>query len=620
MLCSKAAYLVFSSPQIFGTKRVRVEMSSDSGQRSEGPYGAPTISRPVYATSSNRIALLLIAILATAVVTPMFFLGNASGHDISFHLASWLDVAGQWRQDVAFPRWAEWANWGFGEPRFIFYPPASWMFGAALGSVLPWKMVPGTYIWLVLVLSGFSMWRLARESLPDSQAIAAALFFVVNPYQLVVVYYRSDYAELLASSLFPFMVLGVLRVVRGDSRQNWTGVPLLALAFAAIWLSNAPAAVIATYCLVLLLIVGCLERRSLQPLIPGASAMLIGFGLAAFYILPAAYEQRWVQISQATGGNLHLDQNFLYTHSFDPEFALFNWKVSSIALGAILLVGIAVVFSARRRREYPTLWWMMMALAVASVFMMFPVSLWFWRHLPQLQFLQFPWRWLVPLGIPYAFFVASAIAQSRWRSIWCTVLALAIAATATAIIRDAWWDSEDIPLLQAAIRTDHGYEGTDEYAPLGCDLYDLPGAILDPESTEVFETKPPTPFVQQFPSNSRKIASEPSLQVAIDKWRAENKSFRVDTSEPVTLALRLLNYPAWALRIDGAAANPDSEPGTARMLVQVPAGRHRVEVDFRRTWDRTAGAEISGVSAIFLLGFAASVGRRRRPTRHSGSG
>ena len=400
----------------------------------------------------------------------MLFLGNASGHDISFHLASWLDVAGQWREGVAFPRWAQWANWGFGEPRFIFYPPASWMFGAALGSVLPWRMVPGAYIWLVLLLSGFAMWRLARESLPDSQAIAAALIFVVNPYQLVVVYYRSDYAELLASSLFPFMVLGALRVVRpepkpSDSRQSWTGVPLLALAFAAIWLSNAPAAVIATYSLVLLLIVGCLERKTFRPLIPGAAAMAIGFGLAAFYILPAAYEQRWVQISQVTSGNLHLDQNFLFTHSSDPEFALFNWKVSTIAVGTMLLAGVAAVFGARRRREYPTLWWMMVALAAASTIMMFPVSLWFWRHLPKLQFLQFPWRWLVPLGIPYAFFIASAIAQSRWRWIWYTALALVIAATATAIVRDAWWDSEDIPFLEAAIRTGHGYEGTDEYAP-----------------------------------------------------------------------------------------------------------------------------------------------------------
>jgi hypothetical protein len=588
--------------------------------------GFAVVSGPNSARRSSQIALLLIAIVATAVITPMFFLGNASGHDISFHLASWLDVAGQWREGVFFPRWAQWANWGFGEPRFIFYPPASWMLGAALGSVLPWRMVPGAYIWLVLLLSGFAMWRLARESLPASQAIAAALIFVVNPYQLVVVYYRSDYAELLASALFPLLVLGALRMVRNGSRrndshqndsrqnnwhQNWTAVPHLALVFAAIWLSNAPAAVIATYSLVLLLVVGCVERRNLRPFIPGAAAMAIGFGLAAFYIFPAAYEQRWVQISQVVSGNYHLDKNFLYARSLDPEFVLFNWKVSTVALGAMLLTGVAGVFSARKRREHQTLWWMLVILAAVSAFMMFPLSLWFWHHLPKLQFLQFPWRWLVPLGIPYAFFLASAIGQSRWRWIWYAALALVIAATATVIVRDAWWDSEDIPLLQTAIRTGHGYEGTEEYAPLGCDLYDLPGAILDPESPKVFQKSSPTPLVQRFTPDSRKDALGPLAQISIDKWLPQQKSLGVVTSQPVTLALRLLNYPAWTVQIDGAMVDPGSEPGIARMLVSVPAGQHRVEVNFRRTWDRTAGAAISGFSLILLIGCAAFALRGR---------
>src|ERR1700720_4360019 len=102
---------------------------------------------------SWRVPLLLVILAASAVVTPMCFLGNASGHDFQFHLASWMDAAGQWREGIVYPRWAEWANWGFGEPRFVFYPPASWMIGAASGALLPWRMVPGVYIWLALVAS-----------------------------------------------------------------------------------------------------------------------------------------------------------------------------------------------------------------------------------------------------------------------------------------------------------------------------------------------------------------------------------------------------------------------------------------------------------------------------------
>ncbi len=97
-----------------------------------------------------------------------------------------------------------------------------------------------------------------------------------------------------------------------------------------------------------------------------------GFALAAFYILPAAWEQRWVQISQALTENLRPAQNFLFTHSNDPEFVLFNWKVSAIALGTILIVALAAVFAARQRRNFLQLWWMLFALAAASAFLMFP--------------------------------------------------------------------------------------------------------------------------------------------------------------------------------------------------------------------------------------------------------
>lgn len=573
--------------------------------------------QPIVANATHnewRLAFLFASLAATAVVLPMFFLGNASGHDFQFHLAGWLDAAGQWREGILFPRWAEWANWGFGEPRFVFYPPASWMLGAALGSILPWQMAPGAFIWLALLLAALTMWRFAREWLPLPQALTAAILYAVNPYHLVIVYYRSDFAELLASALFPLLVLGALRV----TRDGWNRVPCLALVFALIWLSNAPAAVIASYSLALLLVVGCALCRELMPLLAGATAMAGGFGLAAFYILPAAWEQRWVQISQALAENLRPAQNFLFTHSNDPEFVLFNWKVSAIALGIILITALAAVFVARQRRNFRQLWWMLLVLAAASAFLMFRPSLFLWQHLPKLQFVQFPWRWLVPLEVAFAFFVAAILQTSRKQWLGWTAILLCTGALGTALVKDAWWDSEDIPVLIAAIHSQHGYEGTDEYQPLGCDRYQLTGqppASADNDDPPSLEESATTsaPKIAIADPDSGALTPVKDEDTHIVRWTTEEKLFTAKTNRPTTLALKLINYPAWELRVDGNVVQAIPLPETAQLSLLLPAGEHSVHVNFRRTPDRTIGSAISLFSAFLLLGLSA-YSRRKRTT------
>lgn len=526
----------------------------------------------------------------------MFFLGNASGHDLVFHLSSWLDVAGQWREGIWFPRWAEWANWGYGEPRFIFYPPLSWLVGAAIGSVLPWQAVPGAFIWLSLVFAGVCMWRFAREFLPSREAAAAALIYTINPYFLVVVYYRSDFAEILAGALFPLMLLGVLQV----ARKGWPGVPLLAVVFAMLWLSNAPAAVIATYSLCLLLAVCCLYQRSIRPLLLGPVAMLLGFGLAAVYTVPAAFEQRWVQISLVVGENLAPEKNFLFTRAGDPEFILFNWKVSTVALGMILVTSVAAVFAGRRRRDFPHAYWMLLALAAASAVLMFPPAALLWRYLPKLRFVQFPWRWSAPLVAAYAGFLTVAVCRLRRAWIAWLVLILATSALAAAIIRDAWWDSMNYPVLSRGIHTDHGYEGSDEYAPLGFDRFAIPGANQVTEDQPILPG-PPVPRFQEFDPSTGQTSPSSGVRLHIEEWTAEHRAFTAESAQPVTLAVRLADYPAWKLRVDGVETTIESQPPQGQVLVPLGTGAHRVEIQFTRTPDRTAGAIVSCFSLLALL-------------------
>ena len=640
--------------------------------------------------------LAVIAAVAFAVIAPSFFLGQASGHDFEFHLASWMDVARQWRLGVIFPRWAVLANHGYGEPRFLFYPPISWCLGAALGMVLPWKVVPGAYIFISLVLAGVSMHRLARERISPNGVLTAACLYILNPYCLLTVYLRSDFAELLGAALFPLAVHytlncfpgGGLRpgrapdgrpadggppdgrspdgVTGGSSKfgfkwgSEWRNVAALASVYAAIWLTNPPAAVITSYALAALFLAICLFARS-QPLAMGAAglalAMALGLGLTGFYLVPAAFEQKWVNIAEAISGGLHYDQSFLFSSTLDPEHDLFNLEASATAVLMIALAGIGAVISHRRlagatnlsdtdgdgatlspeaalsgpasrataRAQANLLWTLMFTLAVASTALMFPISSLVWRYAPKLGFVQFPWRWLFVLGVSLAYFLGDAFAGDRrttpvpgapglrrgskivgWlpkrfavRSVAAGIVAMVLVGSGAAMAADAWWDPDDAPAMQAAIESGQGYDGVDEYCARGGDCYDLP---------------PNASMLTLLPSNAHEVAREGTAPAGastrIESWQPEHRVFDVDAPQPVIVAPRLLEYPAWQVRVNGRMASAGCDPDSAQMTIALPAGHSHVEVDFTRTPDRSAGAGLS-MAAVVVFGGLLWAGKKR---------
>lgn len=553
-------------------------------------------------------ALLLSVATALAIISPFFWLGNASGHDFSFHVASWLDAATQWREGILFPRWAEGANHGFGEPRFIFYPPISWMFGAVLGLVVPWIFVPAVFIVLTQTLAGLCAFALGRRLFPQRGALVCAVYYAANPYALLIVYMRSDFAEQLALAFFPLLFLAaaeVLGLFDPPARSHRRSIVLLAIAFAAVWLTNAPAGVVASYSLAMLFVWTAAKKKSWRPLLRGTAALALGFGLAGFYLVPAAYEQRWVNISLALASGLQPSQNFLYAVIADAEHNAFNRIASNTAVLIIVLTGIFAALNLPRSRSKAqplnkSLWGTLVALSVTAAFLMLRISNILWEALPQLRFVQFPWRWMSILAIPFAVFISAAIVQKRARgySAAAMIAVLAVlACTATYMVRRTWWDSEDVPVLLEALQNDEGFEGVDEYDPLGDDH------SLLPEKLERV-------IVTPGPEADAELKSP--VEVTVQGWTAEKKEMCITTREPAVLKLRLLDYPAWRVEVNEAVVVPEQTGETAQITVPLAAGSSRVLVRFIRTPDRTIGGLICATSILIALLLFASRPRESR--------
>jgi hypothetical protein len=527
---------------------------------------------------------------ALMIVSPFFWLGTASGHDIQFHASSWVDAAGQWKEGIAFPRWTEWANHGFGEPRFLFYPPTSWVLGAALGFVVPWNFVPMVFIVLVQTMAGVFTFAVVRRLLPERAAFFGAVLYAANPDALLIIYVRSDFAELLAMAFFPLLFLLALQVsgiAKNQCHQPNRTIAFFSVVFAAVWLSNAPAGVMASYTVALLFAWAAATEKSWRLLLHGAAGLALGFGLMAFYLLPAAYEQRWVNIGQVLSSGLLPAQNFLYARISDPEHNEFNWIASSVAVLLMVMTATASIAAYREaaERDRKKLWRALLVISAAASLMMIRVTSIFWEVLPKLRFVQFPWRWMSILAVPCVFFLAAACGRKKLGWLWSGVAVVLLAGTGTYLVKHTWWDTEDIPSLRAAIAQDQGFDGTDEYDPLGDDHYNLPEKAA---RVKVL-------------SAERAEGATPNALIRVERWTAEEKELRVTSRGPLRLALRLLNYPAWRVEVNGTEITPERGENFSQMILPLRAGESHIVVRFTRTRDRTLGIIVSCVSLLPAL-------------------
>jgi len=558
--------------------------------------------KPLSAMTDEKGYRLLLPLAALLAVLPLILGGTSCGHDFPFHVGNWMEAQHQWSQGILLPRWDFAAAWNAGEPRFLFYPPLTWMLGAALGSVLPWSAVPIVFTWIALALSGFTLYRLARAYTTANAALIAACVYLANPYMLFVAYERAAFAELLAAAWMPLLLFEALR-----SRIRI--VPLGA-AIALLWLTNAPAAVVGCYSLALIVLLRLFfERkagtRSLWSLVLQSSAgTALGLALAAFYIVPAAYERRYVQIHMAVLEGMRPWDNFLFAHTGEESHIAVLRQASLVALAvfAVALLSAAWILSSpvftkqkaitRNAPLAPQTRQNAILLAIVTLVLLFlltPPSAAVWHHAPQLLFLQFPWRFTAVEEAIGSFLFALALPhlqKNKLASVAALVLATILAFTGDHLYHQPFHDDDTVADIRSALQNHQGIEPTDEYTPTDADNDSLA------HDNPAFWTN----------DNPDAMPSPAPLSVTTISWGDPYRTLYQVKAGPKFLILNFRLFHGWHLLRDGteiALTRPRTDGLAAVPLL--PNHDNSIEVVYRRSHDQSFGIAISIVALLITV-------------------
>ena len=576
-----------------------------------------TEARPV---QHARLGFLLPAIAALIALVPLLREGPSCGHDLNFHLLSWFEAARQISHGNLHPHWAALPAWGAGEPRFVFYPPISWTLGALLllglehllrqTLAMALTSAPILFTWIALTGAGMAMFHLARQYTTEPAAMLAATLYLVNPYLLFTAYERTAYGELLAAVFLPLLLGSVLPPPAAARCKNTAaaretapvGIVSLAVPLALVWLTNAPAAVMGSYSVALLVVLrlALLRRRPREAARlarTGLAGAALGLALAGFYLVPAIHEQRWVEIGLAMVPGMRIPDNTLFHQTGDVDHDLVLHTASLVALTLLAMTAVALAgawprskATLRRSVLLPvTLLFAAAALLLTRPFL--PV----WQFVPELAFLQFPWRLLaitgVLLGLTLAF-ALRGLPLNRWAA---AGLCLALAAGLSLPFAGQFTqtcDPGDAPAdLARQFQAGTGVEATDEYTP-------------EPADNDVLHPGSPPFWLGASPDQpAPKGASGPAP-----------RQLTVRLSRPEYLILNLRDFPAWQVMVNGESARDRPERDDGLLTLSLPPGEDRVAVRERLTPDHIAG-DLLSIAALMVtagLAWAGQLTRRRQ--------
>ncbi len=539
--------------------------------------------------------LIAILLALPRISNPLFGLQG----DLPTHYHINRSYAMSFEQNDILPRWAGLLDGGRGDALFTFYPPLSYLLSALLVKLLGVGILDGLKILYVLIFlfAQASAYAFARSCYPRARSLLVSTIYVLLPAYPLIALHRNLLANAFALSLVPLVLLGVKWILVG---REWDrGLMIFLISFSAVVLTHA----ITTYLCLLaigLMTLCLLPESGWRGIFRLFGAGLVAGLLTAFFVVPQILELGWTQVGLQTEFQ-NFRNYFLFARPADgtpyrTAWAMFNTFFSLVIILQTLLGGLlALIYkwgaasgAISQRDKFPIQFGL--ALVAFGFAISLPISEPVWHYLPGLKFIQFPWRFqpLTALGCG----LMAGMIKDVWHQIgsgrrmvftgFLTALSITgIYFTWASISLDASDKNGKTGIDVASYLQPTGIRplSFDEWRKLLNDdnekyaLYAANQIYFRPRQTDLILYPPVSQIGGITILKGKGHAISQKLEVA-------HREFEFENEEPVEVRVETYNYPHWVALLDEREIEITPEHGSGLMLLQIPAGRHKLRLDF----------------------------------------
>jgi len=542
----------------------------------------------------NWIILLIISIVP---LTGLFPKGLPITHDGQDHVARIASFFASLAEGNIIPRWASNLNWGYGHPILMFLYPMSSYIGSlfhalGLSYVDATKMVFA----FAFIASVLAMYLWIKTAFGKRAGMIAAILYGFAPYRFVDLYVRGAIGEHMAFVFPPLICYFLFVLAREETTKRKQVLQGIGLAFSvgALILSHNAIAImflplIGAYWLYLFF---TQSKKSLLFVITSLYFFLIGFGLAAFFWMPAFFEGKYTL------------RDIVTSNEFASRFVPFSWFLYSPwnygqgnditkSVGIAQWLGIVmslIVIWKMKEKSIKTFIVSCIGLFFLSLFLMTSWSLPVWERITLLQKFQFPWRFLsvsvflsaVLSGISIASFIERKKLNKRANGNY-VVIGFCLAAIVLTI---GMWKPKGYSQKPESFYSGV-YESTTDTG----------------ESSPIWSVR----FMEHRPTAPFEIASGAVL-ITKQTRTTTTREYTVEAKEPARLVENTLYFPGWKVYVDGIQTGVQYQDPTYRGLItfRVTEGTHNIRIVFEDTKLRRVADMVSlgamGIVVLTVLG------------------